>query len=216
MSKAVALLNQRFAERLGRPDGVNPRFKWAWTPDVSYMVAPKNGDDYVRRTWADRIGHRWMLCQWAPTGKSVEQWFREFKGLYPYPGKGYYRPQPETALPHGVPPTLDLTVAYCNVLGQQLAQAEFAAKMHEYGLQDPTTEAVEKEAQDHRTQADERFMDMATDWQPASWRLNEPHMPGDRDGPVAYQVGGSRDDGQRLPDSHLSETPLPLEQGEAR
>lgn len=181
----VELLNRRFAESLGRPNGVDARFKWAFSPDVQYLYQPPGQKHYERRSWANRLGKVWMLCQWHPPTMSREQWAASCAG-YPYPEKGEYKPHPETALPAGVDPTEALTAGYIRSLGQQMEQAALAARDALAGRVDATTERCEREAQASVDAAEREFYEMVGDFEPLSWKTGDPYNPGDRGGPVSF------------------------------
>jgi hypothetical protein len=182
----VEFLNRRFGEELGRPNGIDPRFAWKYAPEVYYYFRPHYAASFERRSWADRIGKRWMLCQWRPTELSREQWQQAFRGAYPYPEKGEYKAHPETALWPGMLPTSELTAGYIRTLKDQMLQAELALKAREAGRQDELTIRLEKEAIAQIEAKRKEFYEMTADWEPLSWKLDEPHMPGDHDGPVCF------------------------------
>ena len=173
---SVDILNRRFAERLGRPNGTDPRFKWAWTPDLP-CYRQINGE-IARTSWASRIGPCWVLCEWKMPTLTREQWAREFGASYPYPANGRYIPFPEVSLPRGMAPNDEQTEFYCRTLRTQL----------EMSWQEQLDRS-EIEAQYYRKEADARFDECVADWEPLSWKLGEPHDFCDHDGPVAFQSG---------------------------
>lgn len=182
----IDILNRRFGDRLGRPNGHDARFAWKFAPEVFYEFRPHGSSNFQRQCWADRIGPKWMLCQWRPTEISREAWLQSFQGRFPYPDGGEYKPHPETALPEGMLPTDELTAGYIASLLAQMEQAEMALKDNFAGRKDETTIRCEMEAQAAVDAKSREFEEQVADWEPWSWKLNEPHMPGDHDGPVSF------------------------------
>jgi hypothetical protein len=184
-------LNHRFGTALGF-HGIESRFAWKFSADVPFFLRRGLLHGWERHTWADRIGQRWMLCQLKAPEMSQTEWILSF-GTRPYPENGEYIPHAETALPPGMEPTVELTDGYIATIRKQMEQAEFAGKENFAGRKDPTTELCEAQAQKQVDDAEKEFMEKVADWEPLSWKLGEPHHPGDQDGAVAFQVGGTRD-----------------------
>lgn len=172
----IDILNQRFGDALGRPDGVQPRFAWHWDRGVLMN------------------SYKWFICQLMPNPFTPEQWESIHEGRRPYPGKLRWVQHPETALPLGVDPTGEHTSFYIRTLGDQMDAADRALKDAEAGRVDDATITAEAEAQALVDDTAEQFDEQVADWEPLGWKLGDPHEPGDHDGPVAYQVGGSRDE----------------------
>ncbi len=130
-------LNRRLGEGLGLVKGGSmPRFRWVFSPDSVYYMKSETSYDFERKCWADRIGKVWMLAQWRmPTwfnpktneAKVIteQEWWNRFHGMMPYPNNGEYHPHPETALPPGSLPTLDITQNYIWALDQQQSRGFF-------------------------------------------------------------------------------------------
>jgi hypothetical protein len=178
----IELLNARFAERFGRPDGVHPRFAWKWAPDLVWYFRPNYLAGYMRRCWADRLGKVWLLCHWEPTTLTPQEWKFSFKGQYPYPAKGEYKPYPETALLPGMEPTGDSTAFYIHSIWGQLQRAEMANR----GGFDEHAEWSEKRAQSYRDEADRKIDESIGDFEPLSWKAGQPETPGTRGGCVSF------------------------------
>ncbi len=165
-------LNRIFAERLGRPNGINARFAWMFAPDVPYIQKTNTG--FERKTWGARLGKRWMLCQWRPPDLTREQWATSFGVSFPYPEKGQYIAHSETALPFGKEPDLDLTAEYCRTLRQQM-ETSYAEHL----------EASEALSRSYRDRAQQKMMEAAGDWEPLSWKAGQPETPATRGGCVS-------------------------------
>lgn len=186
-------LNQRFGAALGCPNGIDPRFAWMHSSEVFYSTRGNLLHGWERHPWLTKLGDCWVLCQWRSPEMSETDWILTY-GMLPYPDKGRWTPFAETALPAGMEPTAELTDGYINGIRQQLERAEFASKENYAGRKDPTTEQCERDAQKSVDEQEQQFFDAIGDWEPLSWKLGEPREPGDHDGAVAYQVGGSRDE----------------------
>jgi hypothetical protein len=166
-------LNRTFAERLGRPNGIDARFAWKQSTDIPYFHKLKDGS-IDRKTWASRIGKCWLLCQWRPCDVSRETWAQLFGASLPYPTNGQYYPQAETALPRGMEPNDWLTEGYCRTISQQM---EMTYKQH--------LEAAEADAQKYADLASQRFDDCVADQEPLSWKAGQPETPCTRGGCVS-------------------------------
>jgi hypothetical protein len=104
----VQQLNRRLGDALGYVrGGTEPRFCWAWAPDLLY--------------WRSRLGKVWVLCQWQKPGMTPQQWRAVFGDRYPYPVNGMHHAQPETALPPGAIPTPELTQNYIWAIDRQMS-----------------------------------------------------------------------------------------------
>ena len=171
-------LNRIFAERLGRPNGINARFAWMYAPDVPYNQKTPTG--FERKTWGARLGKRWMLCQWRPPDLTREQWATSFGVSFPYPDKGQYIAHAETALPFGKEPDVELTVEYCHTLRQQM-ETTYADHLAQ-------SEAASKYYQD---MYDKQRDDFTADCEPLSWKVGSPETPCDRGGCISW--GGVKD-----------------------
>lgn len=203
MNDDIEILNRRLGDALGRPNGTDPRFAWKESQDLFFYARRHELEEYTKFSWAQRIGKCWVLCQWRPPETTIhgvtipltaDSWHTMFKGRRPFPAKGEYKVHSETKLAPGAVPTAEWTQFYIKTLGQQMEAAELAQKEEFAGRKDAVTEQCESEANDEVDQAFDRFYESAREWQPASWRLGEPQPFGSHDGPIAYQVGGSRDD----------------------
>src|SRR3954471_18332349 len=104
-NKNIELLNRRLGVGLGYANGVTPRFAWIFAPESFYFYRQDVTKTWVRHCWADRKGKVWMLGQWRPPSVPERDWWGMFHGEFPYPRKGEYYAQPETALPEGAEPT---------------------------------------------------------------------------------------------------------------
>lgn len=189
----VYILNDRFGMALGRPNGADPRFAWKLTKDLHYYYRDNPSEDWQRRSWADRVGNCWVLAEWRPPEVNIygitqeitrEQWFTMFGWSRPYPQGGEYKPYTETALPR-IPNEQD-TAFYIKTITKQLSDSEAANKDQLMGRKDAITEQCERDAQAVVDRYETEFMESVADWQPISWRLNEPYNPGDQDGPVSF------------------------------
>lgn len=172
----IEILNKRFGEAFGYPDGVHPRYQWMWKP--GQLKGSKH----------------WSLCQLAPNPFTVEQWSAMWGGNKPFPGKMRWVEHVETALPPGVTPTVEHTSFYVRSLRAQLEASEKAEKDQAAGRVDDATLSAEADAQASVDAAAKEFEERVADWEPPSWALGDPQPPGSHDGPIAFQVGGSRDD----------------------
>jgi hypothetical protein len=194
----VDILNRRFGECLGRPNGTDPRFAWKHSTELHYYFRMEAHNDWQRRCWADRIGKAWVLCQWSPPTMTLmgvefevtrEQWFRTFGWSRPYPAGGEYKPYAETALKDGRRPGAEETQFYIFTLGQQLEQSEQAHKQNRAGREDDTLVKCEQEAQKVVDDHEKQFYDSVADWEPESWKHGVPHESGDRGGSYLPQAG---------------------------
>lgn len=173
---SVDLLNRRFAERLGRPNGIDPRFKWMHTADIpSYRVV--NGR-LERFSWTQHLGPCWVLCQWATPTVTREQWALQLGSQYPYPERGRYVPHAEVSLPRGMEPNDEQTEFYCRTLQTQM-EMSWQEQLDRSQIQ----------AEYFRKQADQQFLEQVGDWEPVNWKQSDPHEPGDQDGSIALQAG---------------------------
>lgn len=176
MNTAVESLNRTFAERLGRPNGIDGRFKWLWAPDIpSYRVV---GGRLERFSWAERIGRVWVLGEWRPPEVSREAWALQLGDQYPYPERGRYVPHSEVQFPQGMAPNDENTEFYCRTLAAQI----------ETSLQEQLDRS-QIQADYHRKKADTEFLEMVGEMEPVSWKQDTPHEPGDHDGSIALQAG---------------------------
>lgn len=170
-SKNVEILNRRFGETLGFPDGVHPRFAWMWSADVNRHFRPDPVSDFTRHCLAERIGKRWLLCQWRPTELTADQWWNTYRGRVPYPGKGEYKPHLETALPLGMEPTPELTYGYARTLREQMDRVYTESEFHDEAVRD-------------QQRAETEFYESVADWEAPSFRHG--WEPGTRGGPVSF------------------------------
>lgn len=175
----INFLNNLFGDALGRPDGTTPRFAWTWSNGLLG-------------------GQNWAISQLAPNPFTLEQWTAIHEGRRPYPGKLRWIQHSETALPFGTEPTLEDTQFYVRSLRAQMEAAEKAEKDAAAGRIDDATLASEADAKAHQDIAATEFYESIASWEPPSWALGEPQPAGSQDGPIAFQVGGSRD-GQPQP-----------------
>lgn len=185
MDKDIQLLNARLAEALGC-FGAQPRFQWAYAPEVYYLTRADTASTYTRHCWADQIGKCWMLCQWglplsfdprtAQASLITEaQWWATYRGQLPYPAKGIYRGHPETALSAGARPTAKDTAEYIFSLRRQMGMS----------YEDHLRESIAL-AEAERLQNEKEFYAMAdSDW-PAFWKDGNAHVVGARGGPVSF------------------------------
>lgn len=150
----VELLNQRFGEYLGFPDGVHPKFCWVWAPDMTYLFRPDRTKSFMLRSWGSRLGRKWVLAQWRPTELTRDQWESTFRGSRPYPGKWRYIVHAETALPEGMAPNDELTQGYARTLSNQMAVADFTAQ-------------CEEEARQYLQASEDAILEDARDFEPA-------------------------------------------------
>lgn len=171
----IEYLNKKFGDVLGKPDGTRSRYSWFW--EQGMLMNTK----------------RWFICQLAPNPFTEEQWANIQPGK-PFPGKLRWIPHYETALPLGMEPDVENTAFYIRSFLEQMAQAEQAMKDQAAGHMDAVTAASEAEAQASVSKASAEFEEMVGDFEPLSWKLGNPQPDGSQDGPVAFQVGGTRDE----------------------
>jgi hypothetical protein len=185
MNKDIELMNRRLREALGSIGGV-PRFAWQYSPEVFYYTRRPTALEFTHHCWAERIGKVWMLCQWrVPTAFDPEtgatkliteaEWWAAYHGQLPYPAKGMYWAQPETALPVGMTPTAENTAGYIWSIRQQMDK-DFETHLRE---------GNEEMAQD-RLDTEKEFMAAADDWFPFGWKNGQAHEPGTRGAHVSF------------------------------
>jgi hypothetical protein len=130
--KHIEALNRRFADALGYVGGTHPRWKWALSTECHYYIRDHAASSFKQYCWADRIGRRWLLCQWSvptcydPASNSTREltesdWWVSFNGTVPFPKNGEYIAHAETALPPGREPTPEHTAYYIMTLDQQMS-----------------------------------------------------------------------------------------------
>jgi hypothetical protein len=128
----IEALNKRFEDALGYVGGTHPRWKWQLSTACFYYIRDSYLSNYKQYCWADRIGRRWVLCQWSvPTAfdPSTNQtrvlteadWWVSFNGTMPFPKNGEYIAHAETALPPGREPTAEHTAYYIRTLDEQMS-----------------------------------------------------------------------------------------------
>jgi hypothetical protein len=185
MTKQIELLNRRLREELGTVGG-QARFAWQYAPEVHYFTRRPTALTFTRHCWAERIGKVWMLCQWRlPTSFDPETgatkliteaaWWSAYQGQLPYPSKGMYWAQPETAREPGRQPTMEETVGYIWSIRQQI-EKDFQSHLRE----------GKAEMDKDRLDSDKEFMDEAADWFPAGWKNGQGHEPGTRGAHISF------------------------------
>lgn len=111
--------NRMFAQELGRiPNGVDPKFKWARTKDLFYLIEDAvdvrtpaglyvtcNG--YRKITWEQRLGTGYVVAAWQSPG-SEAQWKAQYGNVLPYPPNGMYYPIPNSFI--DCEPTEEITM----------------------------------------------------------------------------------------------------------
>lgn len=181
----IEQLNRRLREDLGTIGG-NARFAWQFAPEIHYYTRRPTALTFTRHCWAERTGPVWMLCQWRlPTSFDPETgatnliseaaWWSAFQGQLPYPSKGVYWAQPETACAPGMPPTMEQTVGYIWSIRNQI-EKDFATHLRE---------GNEEMAKD-RLDNEKEFMDSAANEFPAFWKNGQGHEPGTRGAHVSF------------------------------
>lgn len=93
-------------------------------------------------------------------------------------------------------PTAERTQGYIRLISEQMERGARALKANAAGRKDDTTLQCEAAAEKQVADAEAAMMEDASSWEPWSWKLGEPREPGDHDGPIAFQVGGTRDEQQ--------------------
>jgi hypothetical protein len=185
MTKQIELLNRRLREGLGTLGG-QARFAWQYAPEVFYYTRRPTAVTFTRHCWADRIGPVWMLCQWRlPTAFDPEtgatkriteaEWWSAYHGQLPYPAKGMYWAQPETACAPGREPTEAETAGYIWSIRRQM-DMDFADHLREGNA----------EMAKDRLDTEKEFMDEATDWFPFGWKNGQAHEPGTRGSHISF------------------------------
>lgn len=198
MISPVEILNRRFGDCLGRPNGNDPAYKWMLTRDLSYFYRNESHENWQKRSWADRIGNTWVLACWTPPivymmgipcELTRDRWTQMFGWTRSYPDKGEYKPLAETALKQDLVPDGRMTEFYIHSIQLQMERVEQAHKAELMGRKDGITEGCEQEAQQNMDSWSKQFFDSVADWEPMSWKLGEPRESGDQDGPVGFQTG---------------------------
>lgn len=178
-------LNKRLGDDLGRI-GENPRFAWKFAPEIHYYTRDMTAIEYMRRSWADRIGQAWAICQFLlpssfdpATGQvhviTKSDWWKSFRGEFPYPENGMYYAHPETALPVGQLPDAHETAVMIASIRAQMD------KPHETHLRE-CAEAAQQAQDDHQK---EFFAEAENDF-PAFWKNGAAHEPGKRGAHVSF------------------------------
>jgi len=98
------------------------KFKWMHTTEMFYLLETGGMEtrklpsgiwaavtEWKRKCYAEVYGPRWVLTVWQPPEYDREEWFRVFKGAFPWPEKGEFHPVESTLLPVGSEPTEYLT-----------------------------------------------------------------------------------------------------------
>jgi hypothetical protein len=173
----IETLNRTLGECLGYV-GRRPRFSWQWAPDIVYFWRPITGTDFQIRSWGERVGKRWLLCQWVPPEQTRQEWAQIYKGTRPYPGEGQWRPHPESALEVGQLPDEQITTFYIWSLQGQMERAEMAPQQ--------VLEQCEAEAQKEQDANEAEFRESVESWRPLSWTKDGAWEPGTRGGPVSF------------------------------
>lgn len=107
---SIEQLNRRLGERLGTVrSGTLPRFKW--------MLATE--DPY----WGEKLGPRWVMCQWQENAYSPAEWAQMFEGRRAYL-PAFHQVQAETALAYGDVPDGPLTENLIQAIDKQLQTTE--------------------------------------------------------------------------------------------
>lgn len=186
MNREIKQLNERLGQALGFAIGSEPRFKWCYAPEVFYYTRTPTSIEFTQRCWAERIGKKWMLCQWSlpiafdsATGQTFvlteAQWYEKYQGQLPYPAKGTYAAQPETALPVGMLPDMGDTLGYIHSIRLQMSK-DYATHLRE----------CEEEMAADRLENEKQFFAAAdSDW-PAFWKNGAGHEAGTRGAHVSF------------------------------
>lgn len=154
----IEQLNRKLGDALGYVrGGSQPRFCWAWAPDLPY--------------WQTRLGKVWVLAQWQRPGMPQEEWRKHFGDRFPYPETGMHHAHPETALEPGQIPTEGLTQNYIWALDRQMSQT--------FGQQ---LAAVNQEIEDDKDRDYVQWVEKVQDTNPAFSNFD----PGHRGGHVSY------------------------------
>lgn len=181
----IEQLNRRLGECLGYI-GAEPRFKWAWAPDMEYLYRKPTAITFTRHNWAERLGRVWVLTGFTAPVAYVgemqvavtrEEWWARTGGQMPFPERGSRQPLADTALPPGVVPNGEITNRYIVAISDQMTKT--VKQLNEEANAD-AEKVVDDEAK--------VFYDVAKDSFPAFWKNWQGHEPGTRGAHVS--IGG--------------------------
>ncbi len=179
MNKNIEQLNRQLGNALGYAHGNSPRFAWMWAPEVYYYYRQHLGASWERICWAERVGKVWMLCQWRRPDMPESEWWSSFHGEFPYPMRGMYYAQPETALPPFREPTADITQWYIRSIAAQMD----TTFREQYDM-------IQDRLDRQQKAADDEWVAMVQNDNPAF--SNERLTPALHGANVEFQVGGQR------------------------